>query len=92
MENGVNEMTETYQERVGRYRIERHEELPEAHKASYRLNGIDPDNCWSLIWSFNDEAAATKCLDDCNAHKASFQTYRLTDGGQAIVIERQAWF
>jgi len=85
-------MTETYQERVGRYRIVRHEELPPEHKAAYRINGIDPDNNWSLIWSFNDLEAASKCLTDCNATKASFQTYRLVDGGEETVITRQAWF
>lgn len=84
-------MTETYMERVNRWRILRHDELPEAHKAEYRAAGIDPDNNWSLIWSFNDEAAAQKCLMDCNADKASWQTYKLVDGGAATEIERSIW-
>jgi len=86
------EMPETYQERVGRYRIIRHEELPAAHKAEYRLRGIDPDNNWSLIWSFDEPASAEKCLEDCNLTKASFQTYKLVDAGQTEYIERTMWF
>jgi hypothetical protein len=82
----------TYQEKINRYRIIRHDELPEAHKAEYRLNGIDPDNNWSLIWSFETLEAAEKQLVDCNEHKASFQTYKLVDAGVAEVVERQAWF
>ena len=50
--------TQTYQERVGRYRIIRHEVLPAEHQASYRLRGIDPDDLWSLIWSFDTLEAA----------------------------------
>jgi hypothetical protein len=83
---------QTYQERIGRYRIIRHEVLPLEHQASYRLRGIDPDDLWSLIWSFNDLEAAEKCLADCNEHKASFQTYALKDAGQEEFIERTAWF
>lgn len=85
-------MTNTYQEKIHRYRILRHDELPESHKAEYRLNGIDPDNNWSLIWSFDNEKDAEKCLVDCNGYKASFQTYKLVDAGHAETITRQAWF
>lgn len=85
-------MTETYTERVLRYRIFRHDELPEAHKAEYRKMGIDPDDNWSLIWSFHTLEAAEKCLANENEHKASFQTFKLVDGGGEIAIERQAWF
>lgn len=79
---------QTYQERVGRYRILRHEELPEAHKAEYRLRGINPDDNWSLIWSFDDFEAAEKCLANCIEDAASFQTYNLVDNGEASFIER----
>jgi len=79
---------QTYQERVERFRIIRHEELPEAHKAERRLRGIDPDDCWSLIWSFDEIADAEKCLADCNESKASFQTYKIVDNGEASFIER----
>jgi hypothetical protein len=82
---------QTYQERVERFRIIRHEELPEAHKAEYRLRGIDPDDNWSLIWSFDDSEAAEKCLADCNERKASFQTYKLVDNGEASFITRSVW-
>ena len=81
----------TYTEKVNRYRIIRHDELPEEHKAAYRLNGIDPDDNWSLIWSFETEEAAIKCLADCNADKAKWQTYKMVDAGKAEFFERSMW-
>lgn len=83
---------ETYQERVGRYRIMRHEELPDRHKAEYRIRGIDPDDLWSLIWSFDDLKSAEEELERANAHKPDFYTYKLVDGGQTEYIERSTWF
>ena len=79
---------ETYQERVGRFRIVRHEELPEAHKAEYRIRGMNPDDMWSLIWSFDELVDAEKCLINCNEYKASFQTYKIVDNGEASFITR----
>jgi hypothetical protein len=85
------EVSETYKERVNRWRILRHEELPEAHKAEYRLSGINPDDLWSLIWSFETEQAAKAQLADCIASARSYQTYKLVDGGSATEIERSVW-
>jgi len=82
---------ETYKERVNRWRIIRHEELPEEHKAAYRLEGINPDDNWSLIWSFDTEDAAKMQLARCNASKARWQTYKLIDGGKTEYIERSVW-
>lgn len=84
-------MNQTYKERVNRWRIMRHDELPEAHKAEYRLSGINPDDLWSLIWSFETEAAARQCLAECEIRKTSWQTYKLVDGGEAMEIERSIW-
>lgn len=83
---------ETYQERVGRYRIVRHEELPPAHKAEYRLNGIDPDTLWSLIWSFDDEQSANEQLAFCIQHQPDYATHKIVDAGETTYIERTAWF
>lgn len=85
-------MPETYQERINRFRIIRHEELPPEHKAQMRLNGMDPDEHWSLIWSFETKEAADEQLAQCIADAASFQTYRLVDAGKAETITRQTWF
>ena len=84
-------MNETYKERVNRWRILRHDELPEAHKAEYRLSGIDPDDLWSLIWSFETEAGALSMLARLNEEKSKFWTYKLVDGGAATEIERSIW-
>jgi len=83
---------ESYRERIARYRIVRHDELPEAHKAEYRLNGIDPDTMYTLVWSFDDEAEAEAQLRECTKHAAHWQTYWLVDGGDEEITERPAWF
>ena len=86
------EVSETYKERVGRWRILYHDELPEGHKAEYRLAGIDPDNLWSLEWSFDDEAAAIKMLAELNEdNRRKYRTRKLVDGGEAVEIERSVW-
>jgi hypothetical protein len=82
---------QTYKETILRYRIVRHEELPEAHKAEYRLMGINPDDNWSLIWSFSTEESALKCLEECREDAASFQTYKMIDAGAPEIVERQIW-
>lgn len=84
-------MSQTYMEKVNRWRILRHEELPEAHKAAYRLDGIDPDDIWSLIWSFESEDSAVEMLDKLNRRPSKFWTYKLVDGGSATEIERCVW-
>lgn len=81
----------TYMERVMRYRIIRHDELPESHKQAYREAGIDPDDNWSLVWSFSDLEAAEQALEQCIEDAASFETYKLVDAGEESFIERQIW-
>lgn len=88
----MTDQAHTYTETVKRYRIVRHEELPPEHKASYRLRGINPDDLWSLIWSFDTLEAAELTLAACNAKKASFQTFKLVDGGKTETFERVAYF
>ena len=81
-----------YQERILRYRIVRHEDLPDEHKAQYRLRGIDPDDLWSLIWSFETLEAAQEQLAEENSRKSRFQTYKIVDAGKEEVVEREEWF
>ena len=81
----------TYKEVVYRYRLLRHDDLPEEHKAAYRQRGIDPDDLWSLVWSFRDEETAVRLLEEERKRAASFQTWKLVDAGADEVIERQAW-
>jgi len=84
-------VSETYKEKVNRWRILRHDDLPEEHKAAYRAEGINPDDVWGLIWSFETEASAIEMLASLNERKAKFQTYKLVDGGAATEIERSIW-
>lgn len=85
-------MTETYQEYVGRYRIMRHEEMDDRRKAEHRINGINPDTLWSLIWSFDDKEAAGKQLAQCLSRAADYESYDFVDAGAGEYIERTAWF
>jgi len=83
--------TSTYKELVHRYRIMCHEDLPERHKEEYRNGGINPDELWSLIWSFKNKEDAEKCLADCIDDAPTFWTYKLVDAGQEEIIERSIW-
>lgn len=82
---------QTYKETIGRYRIVRHDELPEGHKQAYRDRGINPDDNWSLVWSFHDEAAAEKTLANCQEDAAPWETFKLIDHGETTIIERPVW-
>jgi len=84
---------ETYTEKVNRYVIERHQELPEDAKAVYRIEGINPDEIWSLIWSFETKEAAEEMLAEEQARAAKYKTitYRMRDLGQTQYIERSVW-
>ncbi len=84
-------MSDTYPETVLRYRIYRHEELPERHKQAYLDSGRNPDDIWNLVWSFNDEFSAEQCLADERANAAAWQTYKMVDHGQAEVIQRSIY-
>lgn len=86
-------MTEqpTYQERVYRFRIFRHEELPTLHKIEMRKRGIDPDQLWKLIYSFADREAAEAALRECQQTAADWETYKLVDAGGEQTIERLAF-
>ncbi len=95
-------MTQTYQEPIGRWVVEQHEELPEEHKEAYRSDGIDPDDLWTLKWSFNTEADAQAELQDEMTDYEEFCkskgyrkviTLRVRDRGADAHthIERVAW-
>jgi len=84
-------MNEKYMERVNRWRVVRHDDLPEEHKAAYRAEGLDPDDMWSLIWSFESEEAALKCLADEEANAPKWRRWKVVDGGEAVEIERSVW-
>ena len=75
---------DTYKEPIYRYRIVRHDNLPEAHKQAYLAEGIDPDNLWSLIWSFKDKEVAKKHLNECETSKENWETFKLVDSGVEV--------
>jgi len=83
----MNTITET----ILRFQIQRHDELPETRKEALRARDIDPDTRWSLIYSFNDEAAAESTLKELNEDKADWETYRVVDAGKTQHVERENW-
>ena len=68
-------------ETIYRYRILKHEELPESHKEALRQRGINPDTRWSLVYSFEKLNDAIFTLEECNYTKADYETYKLKDAG-----------
>ena len=48
----------TYEETVYRYVVEYQDNLPESMKDEYRAHGIDPNERWTLEWSFKTLEAA----------------------------------
>lgn len=90
-----------YIETINRFVVEYHEELPDAHKAQMRLNGVDPDNRWDLKWSFTTlEAAEEQLAADRNwyagfCEKHDYQptkTFRVRDLGAPVEVNRQIMF
>ena len=82
----------SYRERINRYRVVKHEERPDAHKAEMRINGIDPDTTWSLVWSFETLAAAEKQLAKEIKNAAPWETWKIVDAGAAEIVDRPSWF
>ena len=81
----------SYTEKVYRYRIMRHDDLPEAHKEAYRERGIDPDTVWALIYSLKDKEAAEEVLATETANAAPWETWKLVDAREESTIERPIW-
>lgn len=81
----------TYQEMVARYQILKHTELPEEYKEAYRKDGINPDEVWSLVWSFFDKEAAEATLEEECKRAFPNETFKLVDAGQTTYIERHVW-
>ena len=85
-------------ETVNRWVVEKHIELDAASKAEYRINGIDPDNHWTLQCSFQTkDAAVTQCDELSEIHATvcgifdnyQTQTYRVRDLGEEMTFEVQ---
>jgi len=86
-------MSETgyYFETVQQYVLERQTELPEEMKAEYRIKGVNPDELWELIWSYQTEEAAKLQLAREEAKGSKIWKWRMRDLGGAKTIKRVAW-
>jgi len=83
-------MADTYTETVLRFRVFRHDELPEQHQQAMRDRGEDPDARWSLVASFESVADACACMVDETGRKADWQRFKVVDAGKTQEIERRA--
>ena len=81
----------TYRETIHRFRIIKHDELPEEHKEAMRAEGIDPDTHWTIYASFAYEADAIHALAQIKARAAKWETYKIKDHGEAVEIDRPIW-
>jgi len=90
----------TYQERVARYRIVKQETITDiSDRASFVINGLNPDEVITLQYSYDTKEEAERQLDRCREiediiiaqfGKVSGHHY-IIDNGEAEVIERQAF-
>lgn len=86
---------EYYEERVNRYRVLRRTnydaETAEGRQAiaELKLHGIDPEDSWSLVWSFeNLESAENQAAEERKFWKEPRYTVAVKDAGEATVIKR----
>lgn len=83
--------TPTYQELVLPYRVMRMDAPASAeHEESMRKNGIDPEDNWALIASFETEEAALEYLGHQLEDPAPWETWRMVKGERQY-IERVLW-
>jgi hypothetical protein len=97
-------MAETYIERINQFRIvyrDVRDVNDPQRRAILTLNGIDPDDNWTLQWSFTKKETAERRLQEqIDEHKEfcekygcePFKEYKLIDAGSATEVERTAWF
>ena len=81
----------TYTETVYRYQVLKHTEQAEEYKEAYRKDGINPDDVWSLIWSFRNKEDAEEAIQSEIGQAYPNETFKLVDAGDTTHIERQVW-
>lgn len=84
---------EYYTETVLRYRVLRREIITDARRrAEYAINGMDPDDTWSLIWSFNNLAdAEAQAAEEREIFGEDRWVVAVKDAGQTEHIKRMVW-
>jgi hypothetical protein len=88
-------MSETYEEPIGRFVVEKLENyagLPQ-HRAEMRLNGMDPDTNWLLVWSFENADRAMEKAEEERERDSLNRLWRWRDRGENAprTITRTAW-
>ena len=90
----------TYQERVARYRVVRHEIITDPQRrAEYVINGLDPDQAITLQYSFDSKEEAEAQLLQCREIEDKIEAeygpiswhHYILDGGEAEVVTRQSF-
>lgn len=82
-------------ETILRYRVVKLEDRgPEVRKA-LEERGIDPDNNWKLVWSFNDLDSASAQMQREIEEQAEYKIndkWKIIDNGETEYREVEDWF
>lgn len=80
--------TMTYEEPIGRYRLFRNDNM-----LGERAEGIDPETCWNLVWSFHSAEAAETKLAKENDRSGAYSVWKIVDAGELApkTITRSVW-
>lgn len=84
-------------ETILRYRVVVNEDRGPEVRAALIERGIDPDNNWKLVWSFNELADAEAQMEQCIEEDKEYgldkwNTYKIIDHGETEYREVADWF
>lgn len=84
----------TYEERIGRYRIFRNDNVLGARGSEIRASGHNPENDWRLVWSFDELEAAAMKLAKESLRSGAYSLWKMVDAGELApkTITRSALF
>jgi hypothetical protein len=87
----------SHTETILRYRVVKLEDRGPEVRAALIERGIDPDQNWKLVWSFNELADAEKQMErEIEEGKEygldKYDTYKIIDNGETEYRQVQDWF
>ena len=74
--------TMTYEEPIGRYRLFRNDNMLGERGKQVRAEGIDPETCWQLVWSFNELEDAAMKLAKESMRSGAYSLWKMVDAGE----------
>ena len=84
-------MTDYYMEKINRWVVEKMAiKLDDQYRAEMRINGLDPDDHWTLVWSFETKYPAYRQMW-ADQKRSTLYRYRVRDLGEAQEVRRAIW-